>query len=40
MARAGYDPGALLRYLDRIQPRPDERVTELEHAIEALSPAT
>jgi hypothetical protein len=40
MEGAGYDPSALLRYIDRAQPSRDERIAALEQAIQALPPAT
>lgn len=41
MVGAGYDPGALLRYIERYGlPPHDERIAALEQAIQALPPAT
>lgn len=39
MSKAGFDPAALLRYIERVQPSP-ERDTALKQAIQNLRPAT
>jgi predicted Zn-dependent protease len=36
LSRAGFDPGGLLRYLERMQPTDDQRITALQAAVRDL----
>jgi predicted Zn-dependent protease len=39
MSRAGFDPGALLRYIERMQPQDGPRLASLRNAIRDIPPA-